>query len=304
MTNKTSYKIAIVGLGMVGTAIGHLLKKTGHEIVALCDKSHAATKRAVLYTGGLPYQDARKAAATADVILITTPDDSIEKVCREIAAPEILCHKLVIHMSGAGGLDLLDTAKKMGAATACIHPIQSFSSIDNAIKNIPGSFFGVTANRKAKTAAQLLVRDLRGIPLFISPQHKPLYHAAACFASNYLVTLLNVVESIYSSIGISKTKAQKAYLPLIYGTLSNVEAAGSVRALTGPIARGDVGTIQKHISALRNAETQYLALYATLGETATELAHKKGTLSLRQVEEISQILKEVLEHDCSKQKQQ
>lgn len=303
MKNKLSNKIAIIGLGMVGTAIGHLLKKSGREIAALCDKLPPATKRAVLYTGGKPYQDAQNAAAAADIILITTPDDSIENVCRKIAAPEVLHNKLVIHMSGAGSLDLLDTAKKAGAITACIHPLQSFSSIDNAIKNIPGSIFGITAERKAKTSAQLFVHDLRGIPVFISPQHKPLYHTAACFASNYLVTLLNVVESIYRAIGLSKSKAQKAYLPLIYGTLRNIEASGSVRALTGPIARGDIGTVQKHISALNNVNPQYLPLYSILGEAATKIAQKKGTLSSQQAKKISQLLKGALEHEYSKQKQ-
>ncbi len=104
-------------------------------------------------------------------------------------------------MSGAGGLDLLETAKKAGAAVASIHPLQSFSSIDQAIQNIPGSYFGITADKKAQKTAKNIVRDLGGIPLFISSDQKPLYHAAACFASNYLVSLMNVVESIYQAIG-------------------------------------------------------------------------------------------------------
>ena len=251
MKNKTSYNFAIIGLGIVGTAIGHLLNKSGHKIVAISDKSAAALKRALPYTGGKAFSDPKKAVLKADSILITTPDDTILHACNEIADSKLIKEKFVFHMSGACGLDLLDTAKKAGAIIASIHPMQSFSSIDNAVNSIPGSVFGITADKIAKKHAEIIVADLRGIPIFVSPAQKPLYHAAACFASPYLVSLLNVVESIYESIGISKINARKAYLPLLHGTLKNIEISGSIQALTGPIARGDAGTIKKHLAAIK-----------------------------------------------------
>jgi predicted short-subunit dehydrogenase-like oxidoreductase (DUF2520 family) len=300
MERQNSYKFAIIGLGMVGTAIGHLLKKSGHKIIAVCDKSSSAMKRANRYTGGENFSDPRKAIVNANAILITTPDDCIANACREIADPKLLKGKLVFHMSGAGGLDLLDSAKEAGAIIASIHPLQSFSSIDNAIKNIPGSIFGITAGPRAKKKTQAIVRGLKGIPILISPAQKPLYHAAACFASNYLVTLLNTVESIYCSIGISRTKAQKAYWPLIYGTLKNIEAAGSVCALTGPIARGDTGTIQNHITAIKETQPQYSALYSSLGIVTTKIAREKGSLSPIRAKKIINLLKGVVDHEHSK----
>jgi len=112
-------------------------------------------------------------------------------------------------MSGAGDLDFLSKARQQGARVACIHPIQSFSSIDQAIKNIPGSYFGITADQEALGAAKRIVRSLKGIPLLIPAQQKPLYHAAACFASNYLVSLMNTVESIYQAIGIKEKMHKK-----------------------------------------------------------------------------------------------
>lgn len=197
------------------------------------------------------------------------------------------------------GLDLLDPAARAGASVASIHPLQSFSSIDSAIANIPGSYFGVTAGAGAKKVSADIVRDLGGIPIYVSPEQKPLYHAAACIASNYLVSLMSVVESIYLSIGFSEQEARKAYLPLVYGSLKNIEKQGCSRALTGPIARGDSGTIQKHIEAIADHHPDFSSLYANMGVLAVKLARKKGTLSSTQAKIIAGLLKGA-KHEHSK----
>jgi predicted short-subunit dehydrogenase-like oxidoreductase (DUF2520 family) len=292
-------KFAIIGAGMVGTAIGFLLKKAGCKIVAI-DKSAAALRRAESYTGGKSCRKPQEVLADADCILITTPDDIILSVCKEIARSTLIKGKYVFHLSGAGGLDLLETAKEAGAAVGSIHPLQSFSSIDNAIQNIPSSYFGITADTKTRKQAEAIVLALGGKPIYISDKQKPLYHAAACVASNYLVSLLNVVESIYQTVGINEKDAKKAYLPLIYGSLKNIELSGSVSALTGPIARGDSGTIQKHVSALNANLPQYASLYSSLGLVTVKLARKKGTLNSRQAKQISDILKGITNHELTK----
>ena len=132
-----------------------------------------------------------------------------------------------------------------------------------------------------------------GIPIVISSEQKPLYHAAACFASNYLVSLMNVVESIYKSIGINEKDAKKAYLPLVYGSLKNIEKSGSISSLTGPIARGDFGTIKKHISAINKNLPQYSSFYSSLGLITVKVAQQKGTLNARQAKKINALLKGV-----------
>jgi predicted short-subunit dehydrogenase-like oxidoreductase (DUF2520 family) len=300
MKKRHVNKFAIIGAGRVGTAIGYLLKKAGCEIVAIADKSAAALQRAHSYTGGKTYRKLQEVLHDTDCILITTPDDIILSVCKEIALPPLIKGKYIFHMSGAGGLDLLEPAKKAGAAVGSIHPLQSFSSIDNAIKNIPSSYFGITADTKARKHAEAIALALGGKPIFISAKQKPLYHAAACVASNYLVSLLNVVESIYQSIGINEEDAKKAYLPLIYGSLKNVELSGTVSALTGPIARGDSGTIQKHIDAIYANLPHYASLYSSLGLITVDLARQKGTLNLQQAKQISDILKGVINYELTK----
>jgi predicted short-subunit dehydrogenase-like oxidoreductase (DUF2520 family) len=300
MRKKDSKKFAIFGLGMVGTAIGHLLKKAGYEIATVFDKSPSALKRAKLYTGGSVFRTPHEALQKADFILITTPDDIISSVCREIALSPAIKGKFVFHMSGAGGLDLLEAAKKAGAVVASIHPLQSFSSIDQAIQNIPGSYFGITADKKAEMLAKKIIHDIGGFPLLISAAQKPLYHAAACVASNYLVSLMSVVESIYRAIGLTEKEAKKAYLPLVYGSLKNIELSGSITALTGPIARGDFGTVRKHIAAISDNLPQYASLYSSLGLLTVKIAQQKGTLNTRQAKKINDLLKGVVNNEQSK----
>jgi predicted short-subunit dehydrogenase-like oxidoreductase (DUF2520 family) len=293
MKKRHLNKFAIIGTGMVGTAIGFLLKKSGYKVNSICDKSSVALKRAIPYTGGKAFLRPQGALQEVDCVLITTPDDTISSACKEIALSPSLKGKLVFHMSGAGGLDLLEPAKKAGAFVASIHPLQSFSSIDQAIKNIPGSYFGITADKKALFPAKNIIRNLGGIPIVISPDQKPLYHAAACFASNYLVCLMNVVESIYKSIGFNEKEARKAYLPLVYGSLNNIEKSGSIASLTGPIARGDCGTLEKHLTAINEKLPHYSSLYSSLGLTTIELARKKGTLNASKTKKMTAILKGV-----------
>jgi len=291
MKKRHSNNFAIIGTGMVGTAIGFLLKKAGYKVTSIYDKSSAALKRALPYTGGEAFLDPLEAVQKADVILITTPDDAILPTCQEIAISPLMKDKFVFHMSGAGGLDLLAPAKKAGASVASIHPLQSFSSVDQAIKIIPGSYFGITADKKAQTPAKKIILDLGGIPLVISPGQKPLYHAAACFASNYLVSLMNVVESIYQAIGLKEKDARKAFLPLVYGSLKNIEKSGSISSLTGPIARGDSGTIQKHLTAINKILPQYASVYSSLGLITVKVAQQKGTLNASQAKKIKALLK-------------
>lgn len=293
MKKKESFKFVIIGAGMVGTAIGFLLKKAGHNIAAIADPYAVHLKRAKTYTGAACYRLASEAADSGDTILITTPDDRILPVCAEIAGRTSLHGKKVFHMSGAGGLDLLLPAAKAGATIASIHPLQSFSSIEGAIASIPGSYFGVTAGAGSKRISAAIVRDLQGIALIISPDQKPLYHAAACIASNYLVSLMSIVEDIYLSIGLSEKNAHKAYLPLAYGSLKNIEIQGCADALTGPIARGDAGTVQKHIDAISKRLPLHYPLYRELGRITVKLAQQKGTLNRSQAKTILALLKGV-----------
>jgi predicted short-subunit dehydrogenase-like oxidoreductase (DUF2520 family) len=301
--NNHKENIAIIGLGRVGTAIGYLLRKAGYPIIAVASCTQTSLQERIHYTGGQAFtaESDAEAAALASCIFITTPDDIIGVVCREIVQKGgIKTGDKVIHMSGAGGLDLLEPAREVGANVASIHPMQSFADIEGAIRNIPSSTFGITADETLKVWAAELVKELGGIPFTVPESRKPLYHALACMASNYLTTLLNMVEKGYISLGLNQDEAIRAFWPLVTGTLKNIETRGSIQALTGPISRGDVGTVEKHMAVFRREIPAYLPVYCAMGLMTVDLAVEKHTLTLEKAAIITKLL-EKDESLCRKQ---
>ncbi len=290
MKNKKD-TIAILGSGKVGTAVGFLLLSSGYEIVAIASRSDESIKRGVEYTRAKPFRSLSQAAAMAECIIISTSDDAIASVCKKITEDgAVTPGKKVIHMSGAGGLDLLESARKSGAHVASIHPIQSFADVTGAIENIPGTTFGITAQEEIKNWSVQIVKDLGGVPFFVSEKDKPLYHAAACMASNYLVTLMNMVVEVYKALGLKHDEAMKAFWPLVRGTIKNIENRGTVQSLTGPISRGDIGTVEKHLQAFQTKLPEFLNLYRELGIFTVDIGHRKKTLSDERAKEIKLLL--------------
>lgn len=283
--------IAIIGVGKVGAALGYLLRSAGYPVAAIFDRSSDAAERGFTYTGGKVCRDAAEAALRAETVFITTPDDHIRETCEEITrGGSLLPGKKVIHASGVGGLDLLESARAAGAHVGSIHPIQSFADIAGAIENIPGSTFGITTQEEIEEWAVRLVGDIGGRSFFVPEKDKPLYHAAACIASNYLVTLMHVVEEIYRHLGIPADDALSSFWPLVRGTIRNIEKRGVSRSLTGPIARGDVGTVRQHLSVMERSMPLFSGLYRELGILTALLGREARVLSDEKAEEIRLLL--------------
>jgi len=291
---EKKYKISVIGAGKVGTAVGNLLNKKGHRVVAaVATSSESLDKAAPFLPGARLLTDSGQAIAGAQVILITTKDEQIKPVCDGLAAKGLLGPEYtVIHMSGASSLDILSSAKSAGAKVASIHPIQSFANIELAIEKLPGSYFGVTAEGETKDVALSIVADLGGKPIEISDENKTLYHAAACIASNYLVALLHLAEQVYGAAGMDKSIALEAAMPLIKGTISNIESVGTVAALTGPIARGDVKIVKQHLESLKKLDENVINAYKVLGIQTVDIAVEKGTLSQEAASQLIALLKD------------
>jgi len=287
------YRILIVGAGKVGTAVGSLLYKKGHRLVAAVATGESSLNKAAPFLPGAQLlKDGAGAASEADVILITTKDGQIKLACDYLAERNaIKPSHTVIHMSGAASLELLSSARAAGAKIASLHPIQSFANIELAIERLPGSYFGLTAEGAARDVALEIARDLDGKVVEIADDDKPLYHAAACVASNYLVTLLHLAEEIYGAAGFKGDIAVEAMMPLVKGTLSNIESVGTIAALTGPIARGDVKIIEQHLERLSGMGQDTVNIYKALGIRTVDVAVKNGTLSAETLDKLYAILK-------------
>ena len=267
--------LAVVGAGRVGTSLAVLWQRSGHRIVAVAGGA-ATPERAGRFLPDVPVLDAIGAAKGAEVVVIATPDSVIGPVCQEMAAAGALdALNAVVHASGATGLDALAPAAAAGASTLSVHPLQTCPTVEAGVERIPGSTFAVTADADEGFAlGERLVRDAGGRPVRIDDERKPLYHAAAVFASNYLVTVTALAEELGLAAGIEDPIA--AFAPLQEATLANIARVGPAEALTGPAVRGDAVTVQRNLEALDRYAPGAVRSYVILADLALALADRSG----------------------------
>lgn len=283
-------RIGIIGAGVVGTAIGVVLNDKGYEITSVYDIKFESTKELVERIGCTAYTSPQEVSRSADIIFITTSDSAIEDVVDSLADQGAFrAGQVIVHMSGAQSSEILDRAKDFGAYVLSVHPLQSFANVERAIDNLHGSIFSIEGDREAFDKAVCIVETLGGEYFFIDRKAKPLYHAGACVVSNYLVTLIDFGVKLLEATGIPRQMAARALLPLINGTVSNIENIGIPKALTGPIARGDLSTILKHLDCLGEMAPQFRKLYSLLGFYTAQIAVDKGSIDHQSMEEFQQV---------------
>jgi len=285
---KEMVKIGFIGAGTTGTALAVRLAQQAYEVVAVSSRSlTSAEKLARRINSCQVYDAAQEVADVAQLIFITTPDDAIPNVAAEVGWHN---GQNVVHCSGAHSVDILEPAKRRGANTGCFHPLQTFASVEQAIDNIPGSTFAVEAEESLLTILKDMATALEGDWVILKAGDKVLYHAAAVFACNYLVTLVKLATDLWQTFGVSQAQATKALMPLLQGTLSNIANVGLPNCLTGPIARGDLGTIRKHLEALAKQSPSLLGTYKELGLQTIPIALGKGKIDSQRAGELQALL--------------
>ncbi len=285
--------VAILGAGRLGCAVGAALRHAGLRVVAATTRSEDTAELACQLIGGEAGTDNAEAAARAGVVLLTMKDDAIPRVAAEVAeAGGFRPGQLVIHMSGALTLAALDPAARAGAHVGAAHPMRSFATREQAIRDIPGSVYGVTAGPDASEELDAFVRALKGHPVHIADEKKTLYHAAAVMASNYLVTVEDMAVQLLLDAGFDETSATQTLSPLAEGTLKNVTELGTTDALTGPIVRGDVETVRAHLAALAELPPDRVRLYCELGLHTLQIARRRSTLGAETIAELRELLGE------------
>jgi predicted short-subunit dehydrogenase-like oxidoreductase (DUF2520 family) len=198
-------------------------------------------------------------------------------------------------MSGAHSLGLLDAANSSGADRAVLHPLQSLASKEQGIRTLPGSYFRIEADEPAQAVAREIVKALGGIELVMpkwssDKESAALYHAGAVAVSNYFVALVDYGLKFYEALGADKQEALKAVLPLIKGTLHNIETLGIPDALTGPIMRGDTETVQDHLAAMRKRTPELVSLYKELAKQTVSVARDRGSITKDTARELRDIV--------------
>lgn len=296
MNHKPSF--AIIGAGKVGSALALLLKERGYSPIGVYSRSITSAQKLAEQLQTKVYHHPAEVAGVADLVFITTTDREIGPIANLIARKGNCGPKqIIIHTSGAHSSEIMAAVRQQGTRILSVHPLQSFANLESAMENLPGSCFALEGDQEALATGIELVNDLQGQYFIIKAEDKPLYHAAAVVASNYLVSLVHLSSSMYQKLGLSEQQALDALFPLIQGTLKNIFKTGPVAALTGPVARGDGTTLMGHMKAISNMDWRTQEAYRHLGLYTVGVAIENGNITPNEGAALSNIFLEVEKHE-------
>lgn len=287
-------KAGIIGGGKVGCCLAQYFQQAG--VLQGITAAHAEKSMLLAKRFGTELLTNEKLVQQADILLLTVPDRLIQQVAQQLAAAvaETLRGKIFLHCSGSLGTEVLEPLKEQGAFIGSCHPLQSFVS---AATELRGVYMAVDGDAEALEAAKKIAALLGGIPFHVPAKERRLYHAAACFCSNYVVAAAAIGQQLMARWVGSEDAAWQALLPLFKGTAANLQQAASAgSALTGPIARGDCATVSGHLTVLPQ---EVISAYCSLGLEAVRLASANGTIDSETAQQLVRLLEhpEVEKHD-------
>ena len=269
-------RVGIIGAGRVGTTLGAALGRAGHHLTGMTAVSEASVQRAARMLPGVPVARPPEVLAGADLALLTVPDDVLPGLVAGLsAAGAPLEGRLLAHTSGRHGIAVLAPATSLGALPLALHPVMTFTGRPDDVDRLAGISFGVTAPEPLRTAAEALVIEMGGEPVFIAEESRGLYHAALAGAANHLVTLVVQAAELLGVAGVADPA--RMLTPLLSAALDNALRLGDA-GLTGPVARADADTVAGHLDALREVSPEALRAYVALARLTADRALAAGIL--------------------------
>jgi len=285
-------KIGFIGAGKVGIAIAHVLKKKEFEVVAVSDADgEKAFSKARQYLGDSTKYTSNnmEVIRVSDIIAITTQDYAIKEVAKEIhEKSERLDGKLFFHTSGAHPSSILKPLDEKGATLGSLHPLQSFPDIDSAIRVLPNTYVFIEGDGEALKTLEALGKSIGQATIPIEGNNKVYYHLCAVFVCNLLCALLYSSEKIMKKIDITL----EPFFPIINATLHNIQSNGPLMSLTGPIVRGDKGTMEDHIRSMGDMNL-HKRIYKALSLAALDMVKERGIHNQEKLDELQRILEAI-----------
>jgi|GEM_PF-150190 len=287
-------RVSVIGAGGVGSSLARSLHETGYSIVSVISRSgHSALalaravkcKKAGTVVGDI--------SPLSEIILIAVPDGAVAEIAKELSRSKTLKFKklFVAHASGVLSADVLEPLKRKGATVASIHPVQSFPSASihpggaGSTSKLKGIYFGIEGEPKAIARAEQLVSTIGGKSIIVPRDLKPLYHVACVFASGYMVVFLNAISELAKCLGL-KASWTEVFGPLMTTAMENSVKHTTANALTGPILRGDLATVDCHLLALSKHAPEFLPLYTIGGIEVARIAKDHGRISRQEYDGI------------------
>lgn len=309
MTAAGRLGVGVVGAGRVGAVLGNALRAAGHVVVGASGISEASRERIELLLPGTDHLEPDEVVARADLVLLTVPDDALAPLVAGLAAVGAWRPgQIVVHTAGALGTQVLEPARAQGVIPLAIHPAMTFTGTSLDLARLSGATFAVTGPAPVLPIGQALVVELGGEPVVLGEAERPLYHAALAHGANHLVVLVAQAAQALAAAGVPDPG--QALTPLLSaaldGALRTAATAGSpvpavaagVAGLTGPVVRGDAGTVAAHLRELarlagRDESTVDVpATYRALARAATTRALLGGRIDDRQAHDLLDTLAE------------
>lgn len=280
--------VGVVGTGRAGSVLGAALIRAGHKVLAATAVSDISRLRAESLLGGVAVTSISEAVADKDLVLLTVPDDVLEEVVNGLATTVAVSPgTFVMHASGRYGIEILEPLTKQGCLPLALHPVMTFTGTSIDLNRLAGCPFGVTTHETLRAVAETLVVEMGGEPVWVPEESRGLYHAALSFGANNLMTLVNQTIELLESAGVANPDALVA--PLFGASLDNALRNGDA-ALTGPIARGDAGTVREHLRALRPFGPAIVDAYLAMARLTADRALAAGLLKPEAAQNLLDVL--------------
>ena len=284
--------VGIISAGKVGAVVGAALRGAGHSVVGVHAVSEASRTRAEALLEGVPILEIPEIMRRAELVLLAVPDDVLGDVVSGLAdAGHIQAGQLMVHTSGGHGTGVLAPALGAGAIGLAVHPAMTFTGMSMDLQRLSACRFAVTAPGPVLPIAQALVVEMGGEPVVIDEQDRGAYHAALAHAANHLNTLTAQSSELLAGLGVEAP--DRVLGPLMHASLDNALAAGET-ALTGPVARGDIGTVRGHMDLLagEGMPADLRTAYTAMARATAQRALSRGLISEATAAELLDVLGE------------
>lgn len=281
-------KVGVIGTGRAGSVLGAALNRAGHTVVAAYGVSDTSRLRAEALLPGVPLVTPQEVLAAADLVLITVPDDVLASVVAGLAETDAITPgQFLVHASGRYGIGVLGAATARGALPLALHPAMTLTGTSLDLDRLSGAPFGVTAPEALRHAAEALVVEMGGEPIWVPEEHRPLYHAALANGANHLITLVAESMDLLSAAGIEHPA--RLLSPLLTASLDNALRNGD-NALTGPVSRGDAGSVKAHIEVIGRQSAEARRAYVAMARLTADRALANGMLKPQAAEALLDVL--------------
>ncbi|MEO7000051.1 MAG: DUF2520 domain-containing protein [Terracoccus sp.] len=282
------FDVGIVGAGRVGATLGAALARAGHRITGVSAVSEASLARAEAMLPGVPVRTVPEVVDGAHLVVLAVPDDALAELIAGLAATETFTPgQLVVHTSGAHGISVFQPAADTQIMPLALHPVMTFTGTALDLDRLQDCCFGVTTVDLARPLAEALVIEMGGEPVWVPERQRVTYHAALAHGANHLVTLVAQSMQLLDEAGIDDPA--RLLEPLLSAALAGTLQQGDA-ALTGPVARGDAGTVAEHVAMLGRVAPDILPTYVALARATAQRALLSGRLKASTAEPLLRLL--------------